>query len=189
MKKAGMWAGLLVAAGLLLGSNPATAAPKNGFAVFGGMASHSADGKGTLPPITGVPFSYSSSGVSIGIDYQVALGDSLTLNPFLMSSSESTSGDLNSGVTAGHGILGLGVRYWPGDFFLGAQIGNYSEVLSGDTGGSLSASGGGFGLSAGWESPTGGLFVVGQYDSFSLSYSDADIDETGFRLQIGYRWK
>jgi len=189
MNKWRMWAGLFVAAGLLLGFNTATAAPKNGFAVFGGMASHSASGKFTLPPDTGTPFSYSSSGLSIGIDYQIALGDSWSLDPFLMSSGESTGGDLNPGVTAGHGILGLGVRYWPGDFFVGAHIGNYSEVLSGSTGGSLSASGGGVGLSAGWESPTGGLFVFGQLDSFSLSYPDADVDETAVRLQIGYRWK
>jgi hypothetical protein len=127
--------------------------------------------------------------LSIGVDYQIALGDSFSVNPFLMSSSESTSGDLQSDIKAGHGILGLGVRFWPGDLFVGAHFGRYSEALSGGSGGSLSANGGGFGLSVGWESPDGGLFVMGQYDSFSLSYDDADIDEKGVRLQVGYRWK
>ena len=61
----------------------AEAMPENGFGLYGGFASHSADGTFTVPPLTGTNFSYSSSGLSIGIDYQIALGESFSFNPFL----------------------------------------------------------------------------------------------------------
>ena len=166
----------------------AEARPESGFGLFGGFASHSADGTFTIPPFTGINFSYSSSGLSIGIDYQIAMGENISFSPFLVSSSEGTSGDLASGVDAGHGILGIQLRYWMEDLFLGGHFGNYSEVLSGGPGGDNSASGFGFGFIVGLEQESG-LFFSGQYDTFTVNYSDADVDLTGIRLHIGYRWK
>ncbi len=187
------WACVFMTALLLAGASPALAGAKSGFGLMGGFASHSASGTGTAGPLTGLPINYTSSGLSIGIDYQIALGEKFSINPFLMLSSESTGGDLTSGTTAGHGILGLELRFWPGDFFIGVHAGNYNEVLTppsnATNNSSISGSGGGSGVSLGWESPTGHVFVVGQFDSFKISYSDADIKETAARLQVGYRWK
>jgi hypothetical protein len=178
----------LIATLVLFSAGSAWAEPKNGFGLFGGFASHSAEGT-FLPAFGGTSFSYSSSGLSGGVDYQFAISPSLSINPFLVSSAEGTSGDLLADTTAGHGIFGVGLRYWPGDVFFGAHVGSYSEALTGSGRSSTtSASGTGVGFSVGWESPDG-LMMFGQYDTFSVSYSDADVDLTGLRLHIGYRWK
>ena len=162
--------------------------PANGFGLFGGVASHS---MAATMVYGGQTLDSSSSGISIGIDYQIGLGDNFSINPFLMSSGEDTSGALQSGTTAGHGILGVQGRYWmQNEFFVGAHIGSYSEVLIPSAGGvSISANGTGAGLAAGWESKTTGLITSIQFDKATVSYVDADVDLTGFRLQVGYRWK
>jgi len=157
------------------------AEPKNGFGLNAGTASHNRDCGGC----TGS----STSGLSLGMDYQFALSDKFSLSPFLMTSSESSSNV--SGVAVGHGILGAQLRYWAGDMFFGGHLGSYSEVLvSGGT--SVSGTGGGSGLVAGWEKPDGGLYVMGQFDSAKVTYSslgNSDIKFTAFRLSVGYRWK
>lgn len=165
----------------------AFAEPKNGFGVNIGLADHSMKATFTQgPPGTA---SYSSSGLSLGIDYQIALSHYFSLNPFLMTSGESASGDVVSGTSASHGILGLQLRYWIDDMFIGGHIARYSEVLSNSNYGNTSASGPGVGLVLGWEQHDGGLFFMGQLDSAKLAYDDADVKLTGFRLSVGYRWK
>ena len=168
----------------------ASASAKSGFGVNLGVASNSMTGTFTDPPRT--DYSYSSSGLSLGIDYQFALNEFFSINPFLMSSSEGVSGDLGSGIRAGHGIFGLQARYWINDLFVGAHIASYSEVLSSSSNSretSVSGGGGGIGLVAGWESPVGGLFVMGQVDSAGIKYANSDNKLNGFRLSVGYRWK
>lgn len=162
----------------VLFTGSALAGPKNGFGLNAGLASHSR-GCGGCP-------GDSTSGLSLGLDYQFALSDNFSISPFLMSSSESTS---VSGITAGHGILGGQLRYWAGDMFFGGHLGSYSEVFV--NGGSVSGSGGGAGLVAGWEKPDGGLYVMGQLDSATVNYciGCSDIKLSGFRLSAGYRWK
>lgn len=158
----------------------AVAEPKNGFGLNAGLASHSMEDQCAFCT------SYSSSGLSLGLDYQFALSDKFSISPFLMSSGESTS---VSGVTAGHGILGAQLRYWAGDMFFGGHLGRYTEVLSGG-GISMSGSGGGAGLVAGWEKPNGGLYVMGQVDSATVKWSGfADTKISAFRFSVGYRWK
>jgi len=162
----------------------AQAEPKNGFGLDGGIASHSITGP--------LGASYQSSGLSLGVDYQFALSDSFSLNPFLMTSGESASGTVTPVSTAGHGILGLQLRYWINNAFIGGHLGSYSEMLSNTTGNittSTSVSGGGAGLVAGWENPNGGMFVMGQLDSANLKYPAATNKLSGFRLSLGYRWK
>jgi hypothetical protein len=156
----------------------AVAEPKNGFGLNAGLASHSRDCGGCAGS--------STSGLSIGLDYQFALSDKFSLSPFLMTSAESTS---VSGITAGHGILGAQLRYWVGEMFFGGHLGVYSEVLvNGPT--SLSGSGVGGGLVAGWEKQDGGLYFMGQLDSATVAYSGlGDVPFTAFRLSAGYRWK
>jgi hypothetical protein len=173
---------LLISTAMLFAllTGTAVAEPKNGFGLNAGLASHS------MQDQCGSCASYSSTGVSLGLDYQFALSDKFSINPFLMTSGESAS---VSGVTAGHGILGVQLRYWVGDMFFGGHLGSYSEVLSGG-GISLSGSGGGAGLVAGWEKPNGGLYYMGQLDSATVKWSGfVDTKLSGFRLSAGYRWK
>lgn len=163
-------------------SGTAFANPQNGFSLNAGSASH------TMTPQSGGS-SYSTSGLSLGLDYQIALANKFSLSPFLMTSAESTN---VSNVTAGHGILGLQLRYWAGNMFFGGHVGSYSEVQTltiGSATVSTSGSGGGAGLVAGWENPNGGFYVMGQLDSANIKYSTAETKLAGFRLSIGYRWK
>lgn len=156
----------------------AMAEPKNGFSLNAGSASHSRTCN------TGC--ATSTSGLSLGLDYQFALSNNFSINPFLMSSSESVQGF--STVTAGHGILGAQLRYWAGDIFIGAHVGSYSEVFA-SSGTSLTATGSGSGLVIGWEKPDGGLYVMGQLDKANVTNSGVTVPITGVRLSAGYRWK
>lgn len=162
----------------------AVAEPKNGFGLNAGLVNHSRDcGSTCIIP--------STSGLSIGLDYQFALSDSWSISPFLMTSGETTN---VSGITANHGILGAQLRYWAGDMFFGGHLGSYSEVFTVSAGSlyvSSSASGGGAGLVAGWENPNGGLYVMGQLDSATIDYPNNSVDAklSAFRLSAGYRWK
>lgn len=182
MKKQIVLPAILILSAFSAGS--AQAEPKNGFALDAGLTSHR-----MTNPVTG---NYQSTGVSLGLDYQFAVSDSLSLNPFLMTSGETVSGSVAAGTMAGHGMLGLQLRYWIDNAFIGAHLAGYSEVLSNTTGNvttSTSAHGGGLGLTAGWEKPDGGLFVVGQLDSANLKYPTSTSKMSGFRLSMGYRWK
>ncbi len=168
---------------LALGASGAHAEAKNGFGLDAGITSnHMSE-----------PFgSYQSAGLSVGLDYQFAISPRFSINPFLMSSGESTSGNIVPGTTASHGILGLQLRYWINDWFLGGHLASYSEVLSnsvGNTTVSTTARGGGAGLVAGWENPEGGMFLMGQLDSANLQYTGFTSKLTGFRFSLGYRWK
>jgi hypothetical protein len=160
----------------------AVAEPKNGFGLNAGLASHSLQDQCAYSSCG----SYSSSGLSLGLDYQFALSDKFSLSPFLMTSAESTSA---SGINASHGIFGAQLRYWAGDMFFGGHLGGYSEVLTSGSM-SLTGSGGGAGLVAGWEKPDGGVYVMGQLDSATLKWTGfADTKLSAFRLSVGYRWK
>jgi hypothetical protein len=150
----------------------------NGFGLNAGLASHSRDCGGCTATDT--------TGLSIGMDYQFALSDKLSVSPFLMSSAESTN---VSDITVGHGIVGVQLRYWAGNMFFGGHLGRYSEVFT-DGSASISGAGGGAGLVAGWENPANRWYVMGQIDSATVAYSGfADIKISGFRLSGGYRWK
>lgn len=165
----------------------AVAEPKNGFGLNAGLVSHSRDCGGCAGS--------STSGLSIGLDYQFALSDNWSVSPFLMTSGETSKNV--SGATVNHGILGAQLRYWAGDIFFGGHLGSYSEVITATAGSlsaSISGSGGGAGLVAGWEKPDGGLYVMGQLDSATINYSSSttsttDIKFSAFRLSAGYRWK
>ena len=172
---------------ILIGGN-AIAAPQNGFSLNAGAVN---DNMSATIIATGNPYTYSSSGLSIGIDYQIAMSQNISLNPFLMSSGESTTGSLPSGTTAGHGIFGLQLRYWMNDVYVGGHIASYSEVLanSGNNSTSASGTGGGGGIVVGWEPSNSKWYLMGQYDSANVKYSDANVKLTGTRISIGYRWK
>lgn len=167
---------------IILISGLAQANPQNGFGLNAGLSSSN------MTPQNGSS-TYSSSGLSLGADYQFALSDQLSLSPFLMTSGESSS---VSNVSVGHGILGLQLRYWVGNMFFGGHLASYSEVQTLTIGAvtvSTSGAGGGAGLVAGWENPNGGFFAMGQLDSANIHFSNSDTKLSGFRLSVGYRWK
>jgi hypothetical protein len=163
----------------------AQAKPVAGFGLDAGLiASRMND------PVAG---SYQGNGLSLGLDYQFAVSESLSLNPFLMTSVESaTGGNLQSGTRAMHDNFGLELRYWISNAFVGAHLFSQTEVLAHTVGNvttSTTASGGGFGLVGGWEDPASGLFVMGQLDGARLHYPTSTTKASEARLSIGYRWK
>lgn len=175
---------VLAATVIALSIGTAQAAPKTGLGVNAGLvASRMND------PLAG---SYQSSGLSLGLDYQFALSDNLSLNPFLMTSGEPASGTaIAAGTHASHSMFGLELRYWMGSAFIGGHLFSQSEVLSitnGNVTTSTSASGGGMGLVGGWEAPDSGLYVMGQLDGGRVHYPASTTKVSEFRLSIGYRW-
>ncbi len=183
MKKSHVLAATVMVLGL--GAGAAHAEPKSGLGVNAGLvASRMND------PVAG---SYQSSGLSLGLDYQFALSNSLSINPFLMTSVEPASGTaIAAGTHATHDMIGLELRYWIGSAFVGGHLFTQSEVLSitnGNVTTSTNANGGGLGLVGGWEDPHSGLYVMGQLDGGRVHYPASTTKVSEFRLSIGYRWK
>ena len=174
-------------------SGNALAKPKNGFGLNVGATRNLMDSTyttGTASNALGSTESYTSSGVSLGIDYQIVFPKQLTLNPFLMISSESTSLASQAGAVMGHSILGLQGRLWQGDLFVGVHGGLYTETLSISGGTSTtSESGSGQGLVVGWEPTNSRWSVMLQGDYATIKYPNQDVIWRGARLSVGYRWK
>jgi hypothetical protein len=163
-----------------------------GFAAYGGLSSQASSGKFTSGSSDGDTFQIKGSGISGGGDFQLPLSDNFSLNFILMSSSESASSSQVKVTNTGHGMLGVEGRLWFDTVFAGLHVANYSEVvLDNESGGSKASSGAGLGLgvTAGWQKPDSGFFVMGQYDSANLTFSNAKAHLLGFRAQAGYRWK
>ncbi len=170
---------------IAVGTTCAQAKPVAGFGLDAGLvASRMND------PVTGT---YQSNGLSLGLDYQFAVSESLSINPFLMTSIESaTGGTLLSGTRATHDDVGLELRYWIGSAFIGGHLFAQTEVLAHTVGNvttSSTASGGGLGLVGGWEDPESGLFVMGQLDGARVHQPTSTTKVSEARLSIGYRWK
>jgi len=172
---------------LALPTGTAAAAPQKGFSLDFGIARH------TIKPDCYLCVT-STRGNSYGMDVQIPVSDKLSINPFLMMSSEFTNVNIpDSKVSANHMILGVQLRYWVNNIFFGGHVGRYVESIEISSGPKLSyVSGGGWGLGlvAGWESPNSGWYMMGQVDSAVLKYlSPPDNKLSGFRLSVGYRWK
>lgn len=133
---------------------------------------------------------YGTSGVLMGFDYQIPLGDALSLNLLWLLGLESFSGDPGIGSTdsgfASHQVFALQTRVWLGPLFVGGHGGYYTESLSGafQTYGS---SGLGFGGVVGIE--FGGISLHGQLDYAFMTSDDGSSDTllglTGF---LGFRF-
>lgn len=180
---------------LALCAGTAHAEPKNGFSVNGGVVSSTTSQTYNTGLFAGQTLTYKGGGLSLGLDYQFAINEHFSINPFLMTSGESVSVNnvTFNNVSANHGILGVQFRYWPnGGAYVGGHIGSYSEQINytfNNVTYHTNASGGGVGLVAGWENPAGGFYVQGQLDSAKFGYSNANTKFTDARLSIGYRWK
>lgn len=178
--------------GLCMGS--ALAAPQNGLSINQGVPTSFEDLTYTTGPLAGQTFSYMGKGLNFGIDYQFALNDYLSLNPFYMISAESFKDKFGGSVGGGHNILGLQLRYWlDNGAFFGGHIANYTERRKDYpvSGTATSASTIGFGLVGGWENPdpNGGFYAMVQLDQATIKFPGADVKMTGARVCIGYRWK
>jgi hypothetical protein len=171
----------------------AMADPKNGFGInIGGTGNYMASTYtvGSIANPVGSTSNYKSSGASLGLDYQFVFPNNLTLNPFLMLSSESTDLATPTGSVMGHNILGLQGRQWAGDVFIGVHGAIYTETLTDSAGTStVSESGNGVGIVVGWEPSRSGWSIMLHGDSAKFKYANQDVNMTGARLSIGYRFK
>jgi len=184
-----------------MSADKALAEPGNGFSINSGLTSHNMSG--TTSP-AGAAYSYSSSGLSVGMDYQFALSDNFSISPiFIISVGESListpqAGTVFSGIqapdSAGHGIFGLQLKYWIDDVFIGGHVGSYAEFLSStnsntNTTTNTIGEGIGKGLVVGWAPSQSKWFLMGQVDSANIDYLNSKVKLTGTRISIGYRWK
>ena len=181
------WAGALLLILLVAGASSAGAEVRRGFGLYGGFASY------TLKDTPGGELK--SSGLSFGIDYQIALASAFSLNPLLQSSVESVrasgSSVTCSSCTVNHGIVALQARFWFGGGFIGVHGGRYNEVRSvtfGPVTASASGAGAGGGVAIGYEAE-GGFFMLLQGDSATINFDTFSSKLTGGRLNLGYRWK
>lgn len=170
----------------------AMAEPKDGFGINVGGSGNFMTSTYTVGSVAnplGSTYNYKSSGGSVGMDYQIVFPNKLTLNPFVIVSSETTDLAGQSSSTMGHSVLGFQGRLWKGDVFVGVHGALYTESLTAANGtNTASETGSGQGLAVGWE-PSSGWSIVLQGDSAKFKYSNQDVNMTGARLSIGYRWK
>jgi len=159
----------------------------DGFGVSAGVSNFSSSGSISSGTYGGESFSVSGSGISLGIDYQIALMKDLTVNPFLSLSNESASSDQLSYTSASHTRLGAHLLYHKEQYYFGGHLAQTSESFSGGTGSEASGSGVGFGLIGGWERENG-LIVSAQFDSAPIDFDDGSSDVTGILIKVGYRW-
>ncbi len=172
---------------ILLGAGPADAAPRNGMAIFFGPNSLKAS-----DTTSGESYTTSSGGFGLGLDYQFALGQSLSLNPFLTKMSANVSFPTLPDVSlAQYDILGLQARLWLGSIFIGAHYGIYGATLvESDISIAGIGTGEGWGLDAGYEGEGEWFLTLHSDSAKGVEISDApSIDLAGGRLNIGYRWK
>ncbi len=167
------------------------AEPTSGFGIFAGISS---------TDISADTAELDASGLGVGLDYQIALQENLSLNPFLMlfheeADSQTATVPFFGTITVerefDYQILGLQLRFWPHEqFFVGAQVANHDveETLTftfpGETvSDSASESDVGFGVAAGAQVGEG-LTLTAQYDTVELNGTDFET----LRLLIGWRF-
>lgn len=167
------------------------AQPKQGVGIFLGVADYSSE-----TSFSGIDLSYDSDGTSFGVDFQIPLGDSISINPFFMSSSEDSKlfNEVfinNASVT--NTILGAQLRWWPVDeFFLGLHAGIYDQEIE-STFEPEAGSGFGYGFAFGIETEVTekfSFFAGGQFDtvpSMDVLEGFSDTEMTGSRFHLGIR--
>ncbi len=198
---------------LLCFSSIAEVEGRSGFSILAESVNNSM--KGTFndkadPVLEGREWRYSSLEAGLGINYQIAMGDMFSLNPFTSFSTGSCEFEEleweDQGASyalkkesrpCGHLINGLQVRIWIGAFFIGAYSGYFFEEspkTEDDEDASLNFVGmigrgeTGYGGIAGIEFD-GGFFLAVQSDLVTFEYEEFDSNLAGVRLQFGFRWK
>ncbi|MFP4616257.1 MAG: hypothetical protein ACLFRB_10325 [Thiohalorhabdus sp.] len=167
---------------LLLAASAAHAGPVAGPSLFGGLAFH--DNRFSDSP---ADRDYASHGVNLGLDYQVPVHGAFSWNPFFSLALE-TSDDLAEDPSVRNAILGLEGRAWYRTMFVGAHLGLHRQVVDGDRY-TREGLGPGWGFSLGVQGP-GELYTMGMITrAEGLGVWDGrDVDYTGLRFRIGYRF-
>jgi hypothetical protein len=150
-------------------SGIAAAAPQNGIGTYVGLISATEGGSG-------------SKGLSLGMDAQFTINDNWSLAPYLMVSDERDSASR----TVADALVGLQVRRWFGDWFVGAHVFEHDRIVSGNGNVQSSAYGTAPGVLAGFEYASGWGAEV-QTDSFE-STNTSGIRRNAVRLHLTYRW-
>ncbi|MCZ6558461.1 MAG: hypothetical protein O7A69_11915 [SAR324 cluster bacterium] len=130
-----------------------------------------------------------SSGSSVTLDYQIVLGGSFSVNPFITRTNEHDRlpGSGNA-FTAKSTVEALQFRLWFGQLFLGVHQGHYKLVRKVGENPPETFADTGAGAAIGYEG-AGGFFAIAQYDkvSYALNAGDKFVSES-LRAQIGYRF-
>lgn len=184
----GWWLAGMLVAGAAWAQQPEFT-PRDGLGLMIGQANHDHDAETD----GGTTFSYSSTGLSLGADYQFALTDFYSLSFFYQSFGGDVSSDDINGEESSHTVFGAQVRRWFEQLYLGVHYGRYTEELQFENGFTTEGDGPGFGAVIGFEREDG-LFFMGQVDYATLEFDATpafpafDSDLFGTHLLIGYRF-
>jgi len=157
----------LIAASVL-GSQLASADPQNGMGAYAGL-------------IGATENSVGSNGLSLGLDAQFVINDRWSLNPYMLISAER---DINS-KNVSDGLVGLPVRRWLGEWFVGAHVFEHDRVFIDNGRATDSAYGLGAGVLAGVEYSNG----WGAEVQTNSEFIRPGIQRHALRLHLTYRWR
>jgi len=157
----------------------ALAAPGNGFGLAGGPTAHSV----RLTFLDGTSQRYTSAGLGVTGDAQFVVNERWSLDSFLSLTLERSHGDVTA--TLSNGMAGFQVRRWFGQFFMGAHLGEYTELLR-DATHAQTVYGPGMGAAVGQERPDG-LIWSAQLDLPRKLIAPGEV-RVGLLLQVGWRW-
>lgn len=183
-----------IVAMLLLGiATLAHAQPKTGVALLVGAADYANE-----TSLLGAPFTYDSSGLSFGVDIQLAINETLSAGILVQLSAEEANvfneaplekADVVNQATAAQ------IRFWPMEWgYVGAHVGIYSQSIDFKQFNPEDGSGFGYGFGGGIEVPVAERFnFVGavQYDivpGMDVLTDFADTEMSGTRIQVGMRY-
>lgn len=174
--------GLLFVVGILFVFTVGTAsAARQAFGIFGGL---------TFSDLSDPDIDADIDGTAFGADFQIDVAEDVTVNPFLMISSESGTGDISGftvDVEADLTIIGAEVRFWFDEIFVGPLIGNFDGEVTLSAGGASFTSSDtaiGFGGVFGWETEQG-FSVRGMMASVAF---DDSVDYFTIRIIAGWRF-
>jgi hypothetical protein len=125
-----------------------------------------------------------AAGIGIGLDFQIAIGGIVSINPMAMFSFQPSGVQAD---TYGHQFLGVEGRVWFNNAFIGARTGQYQQHRSGFLGlGGETGSGSGWGVTLGSENDNGTFFAV-LWDEAAVDFDTYSTDIKGYKLLIGKR--
>lgn len=148
-------------------SRATLAEPQNGLGAYVGMIGASESG-------------VASGGLSLGLDAQFVINERWSFNPYMQVSAEKNA---NSKYVA-DGMVGLPVRRWLGEWFIGAHVFAYDRVLIDNGRAYDSAYGIGAGVQAGFEYSNG----WGAEIQTNSELIRPGIQRHALRLHLTYRW-
>jgi len=119
--------------------------------------------------------------LSLGLDAQFVINERWSLNPYMLISAERDANSKN----VSDGMVGLPVRRWLGEWFVGAHVFEHDRVLIDNGRSTDSAYGLGAGVQAGFEYANGWGAEV-QTNSELIRQG---VQRHALRLHLTYRWR